>query len=204
MKRSDIDWRYIRSAIIFSAVCLIIGVVLTVVTQSYYLVIFNKHTAQRSEFNRYQQEYNVAIDDRRLLQENYDPYKQLVRQGLIGNEHRLYWVETLRNIAEVLKLKKVTYRIEPQQAFVADYLTDLGEISVSASPMFLQMDLLHEGDLLYLLDELNKKAPGSFHVNNCKLKRTQNKFILHPANTNMLAECNLDWFTLKAPVQQEG
>lgn len=204
MKRFNIDWRYMRSTVIFVTVCLSICALLVGVTQSYYLVINKRHIAQRNVYNQFQQQYQAAIDDKRLLRENLVPYKRLVKQGLIGKEHRLYWVEALRNIAEELKLKKVTYRIEPQQSFLADYLTDIGEISVFASPMYIQMDLLHEGDLLYLIDELNSKAPGSFHVNSCKLKRVQNKFILHPSNTNMLAECKLDWFTLKAPGSQEG
>lgn len=198
MKKSNIDWLYMRKAIITAAVCLGICTLLFVSSYNYYQDTKMAHATQRTAFNEIQARYDASLEDVRLLQSFSDPYQKLVAQGLIGNEHRLYWVETLRKIAEDLKLKKVTYRIDPQKIYAADFLSDLGEVNVFASQMILQLDLLHEGDLLYLIEILNDRVPGSFHVNQCSLKRSQDKFVMHPSTTNLLADCEFTWFTLKA------
>ena len=204
MAKFDIDWRYMRGTAIFVAVCAGVCALIIGAAQSHYHLSKRNYTIHQNEFNEYQEKYRAAQEDQRLLQSYYTPYKKLVHQGMIGEEHRLYWVEILRNIAGALKLKKVSYRIEPQQAFSAEYLDDIGDINVYSSRMFIKMDLLHEGDLLYVVDQLNAKAPGSFHVSSCKIKRLQQKFTYHASNTNMMAECELLLFTLKAPVQPEG
>ena len=203
MARFDIDWRYVRGTAIFSAVCVGVCVLIIGAAQSHYHLSERDYSIHKNELNEYQEKYHAAQEDLRLLQDYYAPYKKLVRQGMIGEEHRLYWVEVLRDIADTLKLKKVNYRIEPQQPFSAEYLDDSGDINVYSSRMFIQMDLLHEGDLLYVVDQLNARAPGSFHVSSCKVKRLQQNFSHTASSTNMMAECELQLFTLKAPQSPE-
>jgi hypothetical protein len=193
-----------HKATITVVVCLGICTLMFITSQNYYHDIKIIHATQRAAYNDIQARYSAGLEDMRLLQSFSEPYQKLVNQGLIGNEHRLYWVETLRKIAEDLKLKKVTYRIDPQKIYSAEFLGDLGEISVFASQMILQLDLLHEGDLLYLIDTLNDRVPGSFHVNQCSLSRSQDKFIMHPSNTNLLADCEFTWFTLKTATNEDA
>lgn len=199
-----IDWQYMRKSIIAATVCLGICVLMFTISNHYYQDNKMLYAAQRTAYAEITERYNAALEDVRLLESFRGPYQKLVRQGLIGDEHRLYWVETVREIAEDLKLKKVTYRIEPQTIYSADFLNDLGDVRVFASRMTLQLDLLHEGDLLYLIERLNIRAPGSFHVNQCNLRRTQDKFIMHPSNTNLFANCEFTWFTLKAAAQMSA
>jgi len=197
MKAHKIDWLYIRNAVFTLAVSLVICALLFIFSNNYYHKTKTQYDQQLSSYHQIQNRYQAALEDVRLLHTFSIPYQKLVKQGLIGNEHRLYWVETVRKIAEDLKLKKVTYRIDPQTTYTANFLENSGEIGVYASRMTLKLDLLHEGDLLYLIDGLNKKIPGSFHVNKCNLKRSQDKFVMHPSNTNLFADCEFTWFTLK-------
>ena len=71
--------------------------------------------------------------------------------------------------------------------------TDLtGDLELRGSKMKLQMDLLHEGDLLNFLNDLKRK--GFYTVQECKVKRAGAES--ESAHLPLAAECFIYWLTL--------
>ena len=127
----------------------------------------------------------------------YEPQFLALRQrGLIGEENRLAWIDALRRSQEQRKLLPISYDISPQQALQVPLPMMMGQYHLRGSRMRLQMDLLHEMDLLNLLDDL--RQAGYFAVQDCTLKRHASA-AAGPASgaaPTLGAECELLWLTL--------
>ncbi|VAW56449.1 hypothetical protein MNBD_GAMMA07-510, partial [hydrothermal vent metagenome] len=75
------------------------------------------------------------------------------------------------------------------------------DIDLLKSTMSLQMQLLHEGDLYTVINNLRLTTSGLFDVTRCAIIRneTQIKSLLDSAtDKNFSASCTLNWYTIKA------
>ncbi|OFJ47202.1 hypothetical protein BA896_015270 [Janthinobacterium lividum] len=70
----------------------------------------------------------------------------LRKSGLIGEENRLAWIDTMRRSQEQRKLLPISYDISPQQGLQVPSSMVMGQYRLRGSRMRLRMDLLHEMD----------------------------------------------------------
>lgn len=154
---------------------------------------------QQGSINQAQAQRGDAINKRRQAEtdkqeiHDYQPkFMTLRERGFVGEERRLDWMEHIKHIRESRKLLPITYEISAQQVFQVDPEVTLDDLELRGSKMKLQMDLLHEGDLLNFLDDLKHK--GFYTVQECKVKRAG----LEPesAHLPLAAECVIYWLTL--------
>ena len=129
----------------------------------------------------------------------YEPRFLALRQrGLIGEENRLAWIDAIRRSQEQRKLLPISYDISPQQGLQVPLPMVMGQYQLRGSRMRMQMDLLHEMDLLNLLDDL--RQAGYFAVQDCTLKRHAAAGAgpggASGAAPALGAECELLWLTL--------
>lgn len=129
----------------------------------------------------------------------YQPrFVQLKAQGLIGEERRLEWTESIRQIQAARRMLPVAFEIEPQQLVAMASPLAIGEYQLRGSRMNVHLDLLHEGDLFDFLSDLRRRH--FFTVQDCKITRSsapQEGVI----TARLLADCTLNWITL-APTEQ--
>jgi len=140
-----------------------------------------------------------AQDEEKELREKIAKHQAMVAQGIIGQEHRLDWVEKIRQIKQERKLIDLQYELSPQHAVDKSIVpTDGGGFEVMASPMKLQMKMLHEEDLLNFLADIRQQDTQAYvRPRQCTLVRLPPQ-AREPANSAMLsAECQLDWITLR-------
>lgn len=113
--------------------------------------------------------------------------------GLVGNENRLAWIETIKHSQSARQLPSVAYDIEPQQPLALTAPVALGDYELRGSRMRLQMALIHELDLFNLLGDL--RGAGRFTVQDCKLKRNDVPQEA-PLAPRLAGDCTLVWLTL--------
>ena len=122
-------------------------------------------------------------------------FKQLQERGIIGDEQRLDWVELLKEIRDQHRLIDLRYEIAPQRMLDGQLGNDF---VFFASSMKLELKLLHEEDLIRLLDDLRRQAKALIRVKSCRIERL-------PATgeqrgggrANLLADCEIEWLTLR-------
>ena len=85
------------------------------------------------------------------------------------------------------------YTIAPQQSYTPKPPLDAGNFQLSRSSMTLQIDLLHEEQLLHLFADLSSQFNGWFMLDGCSISRTGTANELAP----LKAECTGGWFTMK-------
>jgi hypothetical protein len=120
-------------------------------------------------------------------------FKQLEERGVVGEEQRLEWVELIGEIRDRLRLIEVRYEFSPPRAL--DEEAPAGSFGLYASAMKLQVRLLHEVDLLRLLDELRRQARASIQVRQCDMVRLTN--VNDAMQGELRADCSIDWITLR-------
>lgn len=124
-----------------------------------------------------------------------DRYRSLVASGRIQPERRLDWVNTLQRIRDQRRLLSLDYEFAPQQALQTN-LASSGGYRFYVSPMQLEVLLLHEEDLLGLLDDLQAQVAPLVIVRRCTLERLAVAPEAQPT-AQLRAHCAIDWMTLQ-------
>lgn len=199
MKAEKIDWSVLQGAIITFVVSLVITGALISITWYYNEKMLAEHNRQKLQFQNISNQYLAVDQEEKLIRQYYPEFIRLYNKGIIGQERRLNWLETLRNAGESIKLPSLRYGIESQSRFAPDYSLNTGSFQIYSSTMKLNMDLLHEGDLKNVLDTLSADAAGIYNVSRCTLRRTGETNIDNASKANISAECELRWLNIKKP-----
>lgn len=151
-------------------------------------------------YNQAQSKYRLAEKNRTLYKQYLTDYRKYLNKGLIGEEKRLSWIEELEAINKNMALPKLSYSIEPRVEVDLRHIRNRNKkIQMNVSEMKIQAGLLHEGDLLTLLQTLEQKAAGFYSLKECSLvSRFSNKIKQYsPRNAYLDVSCELDWLTVK-------
>ena len=158
--------------------------------------IFQK---QQNLLNQARQKYQSSGLEKETITQYLPIYNDLLASGFVGEERRIEWIETLRQIHAQHKLFSIDYSIGLQESYKPSFLPNLGNFRLNRSIMNLKLDMLHEGDLLALLDGLHEQTTP-FIVRDCEIKRPMGA-VVNAKNMvpNMQANCEIDWLTLRDP-----
>ena len=196
MKYSDIDWKILRGAIAILVVSISVAGTLIYLTMYFQDRMHREFTRNDLRFQSISKRYLAVDEEEKLIKKYYPRFIELYNKGVIGKEQRLNWIEVLRTAGMQIQVPTLSYQIESQDTYMPSYSVTLGRFKLYSSKMTLNMRLLHEGDLLNILNRLNKNAKGIYSLNSCRL--SQNGLIVESADApNINAECDLQWFTIK-------
>ena len=95
-------------------------------------------------------------------------------------------------------MPRVSYAIEPQLQVVAPVQSIMAgeEIQIHLSRLQLEVGLVHELDLLRLIDEVQRNAPGLIKVDSCNLAWQAESAEKVGVGANILANCSLLIFSV--------
>lgn len=123
-------------------------------------------------------------------------YQDLLARGIVGEERRLDWVESIERIREQQQIFSMRYVISPQKNFASAPNLTAQNFELKASDMTLELNLLHESKLIGFLDDLRREAVGFHLVDHCKVERIATTVEMRYA-PQIKAECLLNWLTLQ-------
>jgi hypothetical protein len=144
------------------------------------------------------QKQNVAAEDVKQIGVFFPQFQLLRQRGVIGVTDRVQWVETLSEEANNLNFTSLKYAISPAVEFKLKFKFDQGDAQIMATAMTLSMDMLHEEDLVNLLERLEDRNQGLYIVNECQIIRNTKKIKRNSASPNMNGGCTLKWFNVKS------
>lgn len=191
-----VDWSCFRKAAVILAVCCTTSIAMTMLSYSFAEQKHLQNKDSQAQLNQMKARYQDAVNQQQLVELYYEDYKKLEQQGFIGDERRLEWVETLRTITE-RKVTTIGYNIKALKPYKPNYKLNTKLFRINTSEMILQMDLLHERDLLDIFSELNRRTVGVYDIKKCDLTMAGKKIIYQANAANIKAECTLNWFTIQ-------
>ena len=151
-------------------------------------------TAQRAEV---QAKLASATEEEREIRANLQQYQALVARGIIGDEKRLDWIDTITAIKNERRLFNINYSIEAQKELEYPGFTVGGGVNFVVSRTKIEMQLLHEEDLLNFIDDLTKRGRSYLSVRSCdvlRLERGSGGTTLAP---RLQAACVFDLITIR-------
>ncbi|RKZ44289.1 MAG: hypothetical protein DRQ58_11600, partial [Gammaproteobacteria bacterium] len=143
------------------------------------------------------QKYLAVDEDEEIIRQYYPEFIALYKKGFVGREHRLNWIETLRASSERVKLPGLAYSIYPQEEYSPGFSINMGRFALYSSVMRLSVDMLHEGDLLRLIKDMNEHVEGIFTITECNFKRSNRELIERRDATNITVDCELQWLNIR-------
>lgn len=148
------------------------------------------------QFREVKQRLARATEEEREIRENLQQYQALIAHGIVGEEKRLDWVDTVTAIKSDRRLFNIGYNIAPQKELDYPGFGKSPGVKFMASRVKMSLSLLHEGDLLGFIDDLARRAKPYISVRECNLRRaprTSGGATLAP---RLEADCVLDLITI--------
>jgi len=194
---NGLDWHINRNALLALLGVILCGAavlwVLAVTAEDLRLV---EHQA-KIQLQQAGQRLSTAQENYNYVKSFYDQYQQLTANGVIADEDRLQWIDAVREVADTIKIPHMDYQLNPQREYMPGPATSpAGGVRVYFSPMYLKLNLLHEGDLIAFMSRLEQQAKGLFDIDFCKLERRSEKLVYQAEATNISASCDIRWFTI--------
>jgi len=200
MKLEKQDWQRLQFAIAMLVVVVIAMIALFSLAQKFSNEQENALQQQQNLLNSARQRFQSSGKEKQTISEYLPQYQALINKGLIGEERRLEWVDELRKQHQLNKLFSIKYNIGLQEPYKPNFVSNLGGFVLNRSIMTLDLDMLHEEDILQLTEALSKKDKEVFMLRDCEITRLNAGGVLSSQLiANLHAKCELDWLTLREP-----
>jgi hypothetical protein len=193
------DWRKLRMPLLGLGGALVIVGLLVSLADQYRSKNKAALQMQQNQLNQARQKFQSSGLEKETIIQYLPIYNDLLLKGFIGEERRIEWIESLRQIHARHKLFSIDYQIGLQEDYKPSFIPNMGTFVLHRSTMKLNMDMLHEGDILNLLDGLHEQTTP-FIVRDCEIKRPVGA-VVNTKNlaSNLKAACEIDWLTLRDP-----
>jgi hypothetical protein len=203
----DIDWHYLRSALVRLAALTLAGLFIYGGAYLFAGRSDREYSGQEQRLGAARNDYFSTIQAKKTMTVFQDYFLSLRGRGIIDDERRLDLIEQLKSRARELDLPALAYSLEPREPFRLPASLNIAA-SLSASRMQLDMKLFHEGDLLALLSGLREDDAGLFWVQSCELQRKE----IPPGVAGesiereglVEAKCDLLWLTVNFAPESEA
>lgn len=196
---NKIDWFYLRRPLIIVVVAIVVSVAFALVGYHYEKAQYEEYQVALSTLRSTHKLYSNIINDIDLLDQYRSLYSEYKSSGLVGEERRLSWIETLESTNDVLRLPTLTYNLDPQEDFKRPGFKLKRSVAVMSSPMDLTIGMLHEEDLFALLEGLRLSIKNLFTVDSCSIIRSGPvDRSLNTKKANLRTLCTIRWVTINA------
>ena len=198
MKFTAQEWRKLRYPLISLGLGVIVVTLLLSYMQNRKAEADQALLTQQGQLNQARQKYQASGLEKDTIVKYLPIYQELINDGFIGEERRIEWIDSLRTIHQQNKLFGIKYSIGLQEDYKPAFALNTGPFTLHRSVMKLELSMLHEGDLLTLMEALDAQQTTPFIVRDCEIVRLSaaNKATLAP---NLLANCELDWLSIREP-----
>lgn len=197
MKREYLDWSILRLPIIIFSMTLLVAVAIVTGSHYYLKAVEQEFSRNQAHFRSISSQYLQVDEEEELIRQYYPAFIDLYKQGLVGKERRLDWLEALQVVSDVLKIPSLRYEIASQERVPDTLPIDAGGFHIYQSTMNINLDMLHEADLIRFLERIDRAAKGLFSVSSCNLNRKSRQIAIEAGQVNVSADCNLDWYSIK-------
>lgn len=151
-------------------------------------------SAQRAEV---QTRLASTNEEEREIRANLQQYQALAARGIVGEEKRLDWIDTITAIKNERRLFSIGYSIEPQKELDYPGFAPGGGVKFVVSRVKIEMQLLHEEDLLNFIDDLAKRGRSYLSVRSCDVQRADRGSGGTTLAPRLRATCVFDLITIR-------
>lgn len=191
MTFSQADLPHIKLSLLTLIVTLVLGGSAVFISQKFATDAKKASLSAQQQLNDARTKLKAAQDDQENMATYTKEYSAIHHREIIGDEQRLNLIENLETLRQRNRVLDFKYAIAPQQPYKPATAVDSGNFDLKLSAMTLQLELLHEGQLINFFDSLRRDVNGWFILDKCTLDRSSG------ATAQLKADCAGGWLTLK-------
>lgn len=200
MKLDSQDWLKLQTPLVILGLVLMLIALMLAFAQNYNTAQEQLLQSQQNLLSAARQRYQSSGMEKETIKEYLPQYQALINKGFVGEERRIEWVEALREQHKSNKLFGIKYSISQQQDYKPSFAPSVGGFMLHRSIMKLDLDMLHEGDILKLTESLSAENTAPFMLRDCEITRLNAGGVLsNQLIANLHAQCELDWLTMREP-----
>lgn len=200
MKLDSQDWLKLQTPLVILGLVLMLIALMLAFAQNYNTAQEQLLQSQQNLLSAARQRYQSSGMEKETIKEYLPQYQSLINKGFVGEERRIEWVEALREQHKNNKLFGIKYSISQQQEYKPSFAPSVGGFMLHRSIMKLDLDMLHEGDILKLTESLSAENTAPFMLRDCEITRLNAGGTLsNQLIANLHAQCELDWLTMREP-----
>lgn len=189
------DWKKLATPLLAAIALLIAGGALIWYARMTLLQETQNLAAARTERNQARERLSKIAEEEREVKANIEVYRQLRTLGILGDEKRLEWVDSMARIRSSRELLDLKYSVE-RQRLSHSVAGKPANVDFYASTMKVDLALLHEGDLLRFLADLRASGNAYYSVQKCAITRTGQAATGANLVPRLRASCAIDLITI--------
>ena len=159
-----------------------------------------EHAAIVGEHGALSERIARMAEEQRALQDHLPTYLDLQARGVFGQERRRDWIDAMSRFKTARGLYEVKYAIEPQRSLAMSPSAAAADLELRASRMELDLQLLHEGDLLGFLADLHGMPGAQLLPRDCLIRRLEasaaDRGVERNLGPQLHAHCSFDLATI--------
>lgn len=186
------DIRYLKWPLLVFLSALGFGSAAIVVSKDFAARARGEIQGAQSQLDAARANFAAAEEDRKNMTVYLREYGELAEHGIIGEGQQLDWIENMEKIRRLHRVLNFSYTLSRQHLHTQKIKAGRGRFDLNMSDMALQIELLHEGQLMNFIDQLRAAPRGKFILNNCAMERADDA----SATALLRASCAGSWLTL--------
>src|SRR4051812_43864630 len=167
------DLKRLRVTAAAAAILTALGLAATAISDRHLVLATKARDAARAQRSAAQERVSKVSEEEREIRESLIFYRRMQRQGMIGGENRLDWIDAIAKIKSERKLFEIKYNIDAQKPLDYPGVVSAKSMDFFVSRMKLDMLLLHEEDLLNFLADLRTVGKSHVSVRHCSVSRVE-------------------------------
>lgn len=160
----------------------------------------------REEIGKYEQDIAGIDEQRELLRANRQDYLKWVKEGVVGEQNPIKWIELMQEIQKSRGLFETGMSWAGGDTVVessASPLTSDSSVNIVFTDLMIEMPMLHDLDVLMFLSDMKRQSTSFFIPVECSFDRLENRFEL-VKRKNMMANCTINWVSVNDPESVVG
>lgn len=196
------DFLNLRWSLLAFVFSLVVSGVAIVMAEAYKSASVRHYQHAAKQLNEAKQQLLGIQTDLENISTYASAYALLVEQKIVAGEQRLDWMEAMEKLRKLHYVIDFKYSIEPQRVFIPSPKLETGNLEIYLSGVNLQIELLHDMQLIALLQALRADKQGRFIIEHCTVQRhfsgdeESQPMGVAPAG-QLAADCAGGWLTMK-------
>ena len=144
------------------------------------------------------------VDEERIVKQKKQEFLDLLAAKRFEPADRMGWIDAAKYRSKEMKLPSLKYTLNSREKLTDDALPPLDDIAIYVTPINIQLGMVHEGDLISMLDYIGRVSSGRLSVEKCHITQLAKSGAFLPTAANIEASCSLSWFNFDKPMVEES
>ncbi len=184
-----LDFGRLRKSAAIAGALLLVGCALLASASHFH----SKELAYSQQLDRELRTTRETLSRERAISGAIDTYQadfvDLVGLGYFRDDHKLNWLESVRQIGERMQLASIQYDLGQRRQLSDEEAPHHTSLRIYTTPVDLRLGLLHEGDIVSIIEQFKSSGLGLFKLEQCDMSRVMNTLPINTDEALINAHC---------------